>query len=63
VNGKELLLEVHVFDAQLDLYGAYLDVEFVAKLRDERWFPSTDDLVKQMDLDAVAAREILAEKS
>jgi riboflavin kinase/FMN adenylyltransferase len=60
VDGKELLLEVHVFDAQLDLYGAYLDVEFVAKLRDEKWFASLDELVKQMDLDAAAAREALA---
>jgi riboflavin kinase/FMN adenylyltransferase len=63
VNGKELLLEVHVFDTQVDLYGAYLDVEFVAKLRDEKWFPSMDDLVKQMDLDAIEARELLAKKT
>jgi riboflavin kinase / FMN adenylyltransferase len=59
VNGKELLLEVHVFDAQLDLYGAYLDVEFVAKLRDERWFPNVESLVEQMHVDAGQAREIL----
>jgi len=59
VNGKELLLEVHVFDADLNLYGAYLDVEFVAKLRDEKWFANVDELVKQMGLDAAEAREIL----
>ncbi|HEU4601754.1 MAG TPA: bifunctional riboflavin kinase/FAD synthetase [Steroidobacteraceae bacterium] len=59
VNGQELLLEVHVFDADLDLYGAYLDVEFVAKLRDEQWFASMDELVRQMDRDAAAARAIL----
>jgi riboflavin kinase/FMN adenylyltransferase len=59
VNGKELLLEVHVFDAKLDLYRAYLDVEFVHKLRDEKWFPNVESLVEQMHVDAAEAREVL----
>jgi riboflavin kinase/FMN adenylyltransferase len=60
VNGQELLLEVHVFDRDVDLYGRHLEVEFVAKLRDEQWFASVDELVKQMDIDAAAARKILS---
>jgi riboflavin kinase/FMN adenylyltransferase len=59
VDGKEILLEVHVFDLERDFYGAYLDVEFVGKLRDERWFPNVEELVRQMDIDAIEAREIL----
>ena len=35
VNGIEPLLEVHVFDFDGDLYGRPIEVEFVAKLRDE----------------------------
>ena len=59
VNGAEPLLEVHVFDYDGDLYGEHLQVEFVERLRDERWFPSLDDLVTQMQQDALQAREIL----
>src|SRR6202521_1209082 len=38
VNGVEPLLEVHVFDFQGDLYGRAIEVEFIAKLRDELKF-------------------------
>ncbi|MGD9842746.1 MAG: bifunctional riboflavin kinase/FAD synthetase [Steroidobacteraceae bacterium] len=60
VNGVEPLLEVHVFDYDGDLYGQQLEVEFVARLRDELWFPNLDELVAQMQLDATQARQILA---
>jgi riboflavin kinase / FMN adenylyltransferase len=60
VNGKELLLEAHVFDFEGDLYRQYLHVDFIARLRDEQWFPSVDDLVEQMKVDAARAREILS---
>jgi riboflavin kinase / FMN adenylyltransferase len=59
VNGKELLLEVHVFDYSGDLYRRYLHVDFVERLRDELWFPSMDALVEQMHKDAAQARAIL----
>lgn len=60
VGGKELLLEAHVFDFEGDLYGEYLQVDFIERLRDELWFASVDALVKQMHQDAAHAREILA---
>jgi riboflavin kinase/FMN adenylyltransferase len=60
VNGKELLLEAHVFDFEGDLYRQYLHVDFIARLRDELWFPDMDGLVKQMQEDAARAREILS---
>ena len=60
VNGKELLLEAHVFDFSGDLYRKYVHVDFIARLRDELWFPSMDALVEQMHKDAALAREILA---
>lgn len=59
VNGVEPLLEVHVFDYDGDLYGRQLQVEFIARLRDELWFPSLDALVIQMHQDAAQARLIL----
>lgn len=60
VQGKELLLEVHLFDFAGDLYGQRLEVEFVKKLRDEENFSSLDALVAQIEADAQAARLILA---
>jgi riboflavin kinase / FMN adenylyltransferase len=60
VNGKELLLEAHVFDFAGDLYRSYLHVDFIERLRDERWFPDMDSLVEQIREDARQARQILA---
>jgi riboflavin kinase/FMN adenylyltransferase len=59
VNGREPLLEAHLFDFDGDLYGKRIEVEFVEKLRDEEKFPDLDAMVKQIDRDASAARKIL----
>jgi riboflavin kinase/FMN adenylyltransferase len=59
INGVDPLLEVHLFDFGGDLYGKYLDVDFVQRLRDEKRFESLDALVEQMHLDAAAARAVL----
>jgi riboflavin kinase/FMN adenylyltransferase len=60
VNGKELLLEAHVFDFSGELYRQYIHVDFVERQRDELWFASMDELVAQMHKDAALARRILA---
>jgi riboflavin kinase/FMN adenylyltransferase len=58
-NGTDPLLEVHVFDFDGDLYGKYLDVDFVQRLRDEERFASLDALIAQMHRDAAQARAVL----
>ena len=60
-GGGEPLLEAHLFDFDGDLYGQRIEVEFVAKLRDEGKFPGLDALRAQMDRDAAEARRILAD--
>jgi riboflavin kinase / FMN adenylyltransferase len=60
VNGIEPLLEVHVFDYSGDLYGRAIEVEFVAKLRDEVKFDSLDAMKVQMKVDASQARDLLS---
>ena len=60
VNGTEILLEVHLFDFDGDLYGREIEVEFVAKLRDEVKFDSLDEMIVQMQLDAAEARNQLS---
>lgn len=59
VNGKEPLLEAHLFDFSGDLYGKKIQVEFVEKLRDEEKFDNLDAMVQQIHRDAAQAREIL----
>jgi len=59
VDGVEPLLEVHVFDFSGWLYNRELEVEFVAKIRDEEKFESLDVLVQNMRRDASKARELL----
>lgn len=60
INEGELLLEAHVFDFNGDLYRRYLHVDFIARLRDELWFPNVEALVAQIHQDAAQARAILA---
>jgi riboflavin kinase/FMN adenylyltransferase len=59
VDGVEPLLEAHLFDFDGDLYGRRIEVEFVAKLRDEEKFPDLPSLVAQMHRDEAQARAIL----
>jgi riboflavin kinase/FMN adenylyltransferase len=59
VHGSEPLLEAHLFDFDGDLYGHRIEVEFVARLRDEVKFDGLPELVAQMHIDAARAREML----
>lgn len=60
VGGTEALLEAHLFDFEGDLYGREIEVEFVARLRDEERFASLEALTEQMERDAAEARSILS---
>src|SRR5262245_966011 len=59
LGGGEVLLEAHLFDFDADLYGRWLAVEFVQRLREERKFESLDAMVVQMHVDAGQARAAL----
>jgi riboflavin kinase/FMN adenylyltransferase len=59
VDGVEPLLEVHIFDFDRDIYGQYIQVDFVAKLREEERFPDLKSMQDQMHVDAAQARDIL----
>jgi riboflavin kinase/FMN adenylyltransferase len=49
-----------LFDFTGDLYGAVLDVAFIAFIRDEQKFTNVDALVRQMDDDSARAKAALA---
>jgi riboflavin kinase/FMN adenylyltransferase len=58
VTGRGELIEAYLLDFEGDLYGQQLRLEFLARLRGERRFPSVADLVEQMDRDVQRTREI-----
>jgi riboflavin kinase / FMN adenylyltransferase len=55
-----VLLEIFLFDFSGDLYGAALDVAFIAWIRAEMNFDNVEDLIRRMDHDASQARHALA---
>ncbi|MDH4072995.1 MAG: bifunctional riboflavin kinase/FAD synthetase [Gammaproteobacteria bacterium] len=59
-GGEKPLLEVHLFDFDREIYGEYIHVDFVARLRSEEKFDDVDALVEQMHRDSALARRILA---
>ncbi len=44
-------VETHILDFDEDVYGEVIRVKFLAKLRDERKFPTVNDLVEQVRRD------------
>ena len=62
VDGVRSLLEVHLFDFDADIYGRNVSAEFVHRLRDEQKFASFEELRKQIDKDANAARAFFAQR-
>jgi len=57
VDGKEPLLEVHIFDFKEDIYGSLLTVEFKRKIREERKFDGVEALKAQINRDIAETRE------
>lgn len=54
-------VEIHLIGFQGDLYGRWLTVDFVERLRDTRPFKSVEELVEQLRLDIEQARRIAGE--
>jgi riboflavin kinase/FMN adenylyltransferase len=52
-------VEVHLFDFAGDLYGEWVKVEWVTRLRDTRKFGSADQLQAQLIIDREQARQVL----
>ena len=59
VGGTERTIETFILDFSGDLYGKRLDIEFVARLRDELKFESLEALVEQIATDVDEVRAVL----
>ena len=53
-------VEVHLFGVNADLYGQWVRVEWVERLRDVTRFGSVGELTQQLERDRVAAQDALA---
>ena len=56
VNGKQPVLEAHLFDLDCDLYGQLLSVEFKAFIRPEKKFEGLEKLKQQIENDIKQVR-------
>ena len=57
LDGKKILLEVHLFDFDEMIYGRFITVEFLHKIRDEVKFESVPELVLEIDNDVKIAKK------
>jgi riboflavin kinase/FMN adenylyltransferase len=57
-----VMLEVHVFDFEGNLYGETVTVTFLRRLREERTFSSVEELAGQLHADHELSRKLLAER-
>lgn len=63
VDGRRCLLEVHLLDFSGDIYGAYVQVDFLQKIRAEQRFASVQELKAQIDKDVLVAREFFRRRA
>jgi len=59
-NHGHVLLEVHLFDCNIDAYGKLTRIEFLKFLRDEETFPDLPTMTAAIDNDARQARDYFA---
>ncbi|MGH7858904.1 MAG: bifunctional riboflavin kinase/FAD synthetase [Candidatus Binatia bacterium] len=60
-EGRPRGVEAHLFEFEGDLYGRWIRVRLIERIREERRFPSAEALVEQIRRDVERAREILNE--
>ncbi len=60
-GGTETVIETHLFTQPEDFYGRVVKLEFLARLRDQRKFPTAQALAEQIARDVEQAKKILAE--
>lgn len=59
-SGRDVTLEINLFDFQGDIYGASVKVEWLHYLRGEVKFTGAEGLIKQLDQDELVSKQYLA---
>lgn len=50
-------IEVYIFNFDKNIYGEYLEIQFIKKIRADQKFASPEDLVKQIKKDVIIAKK------
>ncbi len=58
-GGVDEIIEVHLYDIDIDLYGKTVRVDFIDRIRNEQRFTSVDALVAQIEADIEVAKGVL----
>lgn len=61
-QGTQVVLEVHLFNFEQNIYGYHVEVEFLHKLRDEKRFETVEALVIQITKDVEEAKSFRLRK-
>lgn len=56
---NEEILEIHIIDRQINLYGREIRCLFIQKIRDEKKFSNVNELIKQIEEDKKTAKQSL----
>lgn len=59
-NEKNFHAEIYILDFDEDIYGKWVSVELLKKIRDNQKFKSADNLIKQMKKDKQKAGKYFA---
>lgn len=59
LNINKLSIEAHIFNFNEDIYGQYIKVYLIDKIRDEQRFNGLDELVIQLQKDKISTLELL----
>ncbi|MUP44831.1 bifunctional riboflavin kinase/FAD synthetase [Gramella sp. BOM4] len=59
VGGKEKTIEAHFFHLDKDLYGKYLQIELLVRIRDEKKFDSIEELKVAMKQDQAFSKQYI----
>lgn len=60
LKNKKINIEVHIFNFNKNIYGKYLEIQFVKIIRPDKQFPSLALLANQIKKDVVSAKKILS---
>lgn len=61
VGGTKKTIETHFFDLEMDLYGNYLHIEMLTRIRDEKKFDTIEELKIAMSRDEAFSRQFIGD--
>ena len=58
-DSQQVVIEVYLYDFDRDIYGEYVTVNIVKRLREEVKYPNKEELIRQMEIDKINGTKII----